>query len=549
MARLPLWLKAVLMAIPAVLLVGFLVLIGLGGYVQRQMLNSGGPLPPAMAAYDVRHYDLEVTIDPTNEVLSGANSVTVDVLEPVDRFEIHLDDRLDVASVSIDGEPMAFTHRGGIISVALAAPWSSGSRRRVDIVYSGRPKEAINAPWIDGFVWSETSSGEPWIGVTSELGGGDIWWPCKDHLSDEPNDGMDIALTVPEGLVGLSNGRPLGKTDNDDGSVTTRWRVGFPINTYCVTVNVGPYLPVEADYHGIDGGLDETLLFWAIPDSVDDARRMWQKMPQLLEILGGYFGEYPFFNDKLWVAQAPFLGMEHQTLVAYGDRFAVNEYGFDQILVHEIAHEWWGNKITAPQWRDIWLHEGFATYSESLYVLATLGEKRYLEYMNLLRRRVTNQAPVVRKGDLTAYEAITSDAYAKGAWVLHMLRFLVGEEAFFEIVWRFADGDRPTACRFATTDDFTRLVDEVSGLELGWFWERYLYAAPLPEWRMHRTSIDGGDRIELEWDDPGFEMPLPVRVGNSRRMVAMPQGQAAFEVDPGTEVAVDPRNEVLAHGR
>jgi aminopeptidase N len=549
MARLPFWLKAVLLAIPAVLLIGFFVLIAIGWYVKSQMLDSGGPLRPAMAAYDVRHYDLEVAIDPVEEAISGANGVTVEVSEPLDRFEIHLDDRLGVTSVVVDGEASAFEHDDGVITAVLSTPWRPGTRHRVEIAYSGRPKVAINAPWIDGFVWSETPSGEPWIGVTSELGGGDIWWPCKDHLSDEPDEGMDIALTVPEGLVGLSNGRRVGEMVNDDGTVTTTWRVGFPINDYCVTVNVGPHVPVDVTYRGVAGDLDETIVFWAIADDLEGARRMWQSMPRVLEVLGSRFGEYPFLADKLAAVHAPYLGMEHQTLIAYGDSFANNEYGFDAILVHEIAHEWWGNKVTASDWRDIWLHEGFATYAEALYVLETLGEKRYLEYMNLFRRRVTNQTPVVRDHDLTAAEAITMDVYSKGAWVLHMLRYLLGDEVFSEILWRFADGDNPEACRFATTEDFKELAAEASGRDLEWFWDRYLHAARLPEWKLSRSSVDGTDEIRLEWDDPSFEMPLPVWVGNTRRVVAMPGGRAVFGVDPGTRVLVDPKNEVLAANR
>jgi aminopeptidase N len=549
MARLPFWLKAVLLAIPAVLLIGFFVLIAIGWYVKSQMLDSGGPLRPAMGAYDVRHYGLEITIDPLEEAISGANGVTVEVLEPHDSFEIHLDDRLEVASVEVDGETAAFEHDDGVISVPLSLPWRKGSRHRVDIAYSGRPKKAMNAPWIDGFVWSETPSGEPWIGVTSELGGCDIWWPCKDHLSDEPDEGMNISLTVPEDLVGLSNGRLVDEVVNDDGTVTTRWRVGFPINDYCVTVNVGPHLPVEVPYHGVAGDLDETIVFWAIPDNLDGARRMWESMPRILEVLGRRFGEYPFLADKLAAVHAPYLGMEHQTLIAYGDSFAVNEYRFDAILVHEIAHEWWGNKITASSWSDIWLQEGFATYAEALYVLETLGQKRYLGYLNLVRLRMINQTPVVGSGDLTAMEAMTFDVYSKGAWVLHMLRFLLGDEDFFEILWRFADGDNPEACRFATTGDFKALVADVSGRDLDWFWDRYLHSARLPEWTVSRSSVDGADRIELEWDDPSFEMPLPVWVGSTRRVVGMPGGRAAFDVEPGTEIRVDPQKEVLTANR
>jgi aminopeptidase N len=484
-------------------------------------------------------------VDPHEKSIRGVNRVTVETIDALDHFEIHLDDRLEVELVQVDGAPADFDHDDGLILVDLPTSWRVGDRRQVTISYHGRPKTALRPPWIDGFVWSETPSGEPWVGVTGEGDGGDNWWPCKDHPSDEPDEGMDIALTVPEGLVGLSNGKPVGERVNADGTITTRWQVGFPINNYCVTVNIGPYEPVEIAYEGVDGSLDETLVFWAIPEAIEDARRMWRQMPRILTVLGNRFGEYPFLTDKFWVAHAPYLGMEHQTIVAYGAGFQDNDFGFDELLLHEVAHEWWGNKITVSDWGDFWLQEGFASYAEALFVLDTEGEARYLDYMEVLRARMTNRTPLVKGSDLTSIEAYSPDIYGKGAWVLHMLRLMLKEERFGEILWRFADGENPEACRFVTTRDFTDLVEELSGWQLDWFWQRYLFTAELPSWKMNRVQDGGAERIEIEWNDPSFEMPLPVQIGDRRRLVAMPGGRAEFRVDAGTEVVVDPDREVL----
>jgi aminopeptidase N len=384
------------------------------------------------------------------------------------------------------------------------------------------------------------------VGVTGEVDGGDNWWPCKDHPSDEPDEGMDISLTVPQGLVGLSNGRPLGERTNGDGTVTTLWRVGHPINNYGVSVAVGPFVPVEATYHGVDGERDEVVVFWAIPESVEDARRMWAQTPQILQVLGRRFGEYPFFSDKLWAVQMPYLGMEHQTLIAYGGEFQDNEFGFDAVLLHELAHEWWGNKVTASDWADVWLHEGFATYAEALYVLDTLGEDRYRDYMQQMRDRITNTSPVIRGADLTASEVFSADVYAKGAWVLHMLRMLAGEDRMSRVLWRFADGDNPSACRFTTTDEFIEVVGDVTQWQLDWFWQRYLSTAALPEWTLRRVS-EGA--LEIRWNDPAFEMPLPVQFGEIRRLVAMPGGRAKIPGDRDTDIVVDPDNQVLTVSR
>jgi aminopeptidase N len=271
-------------------------------------------------------------------------------------------------------------------------------------------------------------------------------------------------------------------------------------------------------------------------------------MPRILEVLGRRFGEYPFFEDKFWVAHAPYLGMEHQTLVAYGDQFQDNEYGFDDLLLHEVSHEWWGNKVTAKDWADFWLHEGFAVYTEALYVLDTLGEQRYLDYMAMLRDRISNRAPVVQGDDLTAAGAYTGDIYPKGAWVLHMLRWLLGDDQFFEVLWRFAN-DEAFAYGFVETEDLMALVAEVSGRDdLNWFWDRYLFKAKLPRWTISRTPGPKGDLVHLSWDEPGFEMPLPVRIGGEIRRIEMSGGQVDLVVPPLQSVEVDPEGWVLAQG-
>ncbi len=432
--RVPRWIK-ILGIVVAISLVGFLaLLIGLGWYVKNQMLESGGRLPPAMAAYDVRHYDLAVRVDPENRRIEGRNTVTVETLGDLTHFEIHLDDRLEVERVAVDGSGSDFNHVGGVIVVELPVSWVAGERHRVTITYAGEPKVALRPPWVDGFVWSETPTGMPWIGVTGQGDGGDNWWPCKDHPSDEPDEGMDISLTVPSGLVGLTNGRMLSRAENDDGTVTTVWRVHYPINNYLVTVNIAPYVSIEERYHGVDGALDVPLVFWSTPESEQHARIMWGQMPHVLEVLGSYFGEYPFFDDKFAVVHAPYYGMEHQTIVAYGALFTDNHYGFDDLLLHEVAHEWWGNKITVEDWSDFWIQEGFATYAEGLYVLHTLGEDSYFEYMRDMLPRIDNNLPMVQGNDLTSAEAYHGDIYFKGAWVLHTLRWVIGEEALLEAI-------------------------------------------------------------------------------------------------------------------
>ncbi|MEZ5312461.1 MAG: M1 family metallopeptidase [Thermoanaerobaculia bacterium] len=519
-------------------------------------LDSGGPIRPAQAAFDVQRYDLEVAVDPATRSISGRNLTTVLATAALDRFELQLDDRMKVSAAQVDGTAATFVHDDGLITVALATPWVAGERHAVEIAYAGVPKVSRNPPWNDGFVWEETPSGRPFVGVTSQGDGGDDWWPCKDHPSDEPDEGMTIALTVPGDLVGLTNGRKVSETTNADGTVTTRWNVSYPINNYLVTVNIAPYVPIEEKYHGVDGTLDETILFWALPEHEEQARTMWKQAPKMLEVHGRRFGEYPFFRDKYWVVETPYLGMEHQTIVAYGAKFKDTEYGFDSLLLHETAHEWWGNKITARDWGDFWLHEGFGTYAEGVFVNDTLGVDKYLEYAARWRRHIRNRKPIVQGRDITAGQAYIGDIYSKGALVLHTLRYLMGDDEFFAAIHDFANDER-FAYRLSSTADFTGLVEARLGRAIPWFWQRYLYSAKLPTYRVTRTA--GGpaeqaapeasgeiERVVIEWSDPTFAMPLPVRVGEEIRRVEMAGGRAEIVVAPGTEVEVDPQGWVLA---
>lgn len=529
-----------------------LVLLLAGGYFflrwswSTEDQDSGGPIRPLQAAYDVRRYDLAVAVDPAARTVRGSNVATVVALAPLDRFEIQLDDRMQISRVTVDGAPTKQTHADGLVSVLLAPAWAVGERHAVSIDYAGEPKVARHPPWVTGFVWEETPSGKPWIGVTGQGDGGDDWWPNKDHPSDEPDEGLSIALTVPSDLVGLSNGRKVGETANGDGTTTTRWEVSYPINNYLVTVNIAPYVPIEEKYHGIDGTRDETIVFWAIPEHVEKARALWKKAPKMLEVMGKRFGEYPFLRDKYWVAETSYLGMEHQTLVAYGSNFEDNAFGFDWLLLHETAHEWWGNKVTAADWADFWIHEAFATYAEALYVNDTLGVDKYLEAMAKKRRHIANRVPIVQGKDLTAGKAYVGDIYNKGAWVLHTLRYLLGDDAFFQAVWRFQNDER-FAYRTVVTADFENLVAEIAGHRIDWFWDRYLRRAELPVYRVERLANDNAtDTVTLSWDDSAFEMPLPVAVGGEIRRLELPGGKASFVVPTGTTVDVDPQGWVLA---
>ncbi|HEX6928226.1 MAG TPA: M1 family metallopeptidase [Gammaproteobacteria bacterium] len=504
----------------------------------------GGPLRPAQAAYDVRHYDLDIAIHPDDKRVAGSNAIRVNVVMPLDVFEIPLDHRLELKGVIVDGEPAATaTHSDNLVRVAIPGGWQPGETHVVTVSYAGKPFEALVPPWKDGWVWSHSADGSHWAGTTSQGSGGDLWWPVKDHPSDEPDEGMTITLDVPAGLVGLTNGRKLAERE-ENGRNITEWRVHYPINQYGVAITLGPFVPIETTYTRLDGQT-ETIIFWALPEHEEKARAMWlEQGPKILGAFAERFGEYPFWKDKYWVVETPYLGMEHQTIVAYGSDFEINDYGFDSLLLHETAHEWWGNKVSASDWADWWIHEGFGSYAHAEFVDVTSGKERYLEYM---RERCSPEAirgfrnPVIRGTDQVAEQAYVPEVYSKASCVIHTLRWLMEDEDFHNAVYRFQN-DPAFAYRTATNRDFMNLVADIEGRPYDWFFDRYFWQTEIPRWTMTRD----GETLHLAWDDPMFQLPIPVSVNGEMHRVDMTEGDGELSVPADAEVKVDPDGWLLA---
>jgi aminopeptidase N len=507
---------------------------------QSQILDSGGPLDAERAAYDVRQYALAVAVDPAARTIAGRATVTFVAAAPLSELVLDLDRRMEVARVESDGRPTDFRHRGGKLRVPLAAPLAPGARGAVTVEYAGAPKVAAVPPWLDGFVWETTAAGVPWVAVSTQVDGADLWFPVKDHPSDEPDEGMTIELTVPAGLVGLANGAKSGERANADGTATSSWRVHYPINPYLVTINVAPYVAIEERYRGADGALDLPMTFWALPEHAREARVMWRQAPAVLADFARRFGEFPFLEDKIAMVEAPLLGMEHQTLIAYGDDFVVDPSGIDETLVHELAHEWWGNAVSVADWDDFWIQEGFATYAEALWVETLRGVAAGGAYLEAKRGDVVNRRPLVEGRPRTAGEAYDDDIYVKAAWVLHSLRWQIGDDAMHELLRRFAGP--PYRYGTVTRDDLAALAEEIAGVELDGFWERYLRRAEVPTYATTRR----GGQLCFAWDTPGFDLALPVRVGGELVRLEMPGGECCLDAPAGVPVEVDTAGRILA---
>jgi aminopeptidase N len=369
---------------------------------------------------------------------------------------------------------------------------------------------------------------------------------------------MAISIEAPRPLVVASNGR-LREVTETPSTRTYHWFVSTPINNYGVTLNAAPYEQIERTYTSVTGEAIP-VTYWVLPSNLEKGRTLMDQILEHLAFFEEQFGPYPFRADKYGVAETPYLGMEHQTIIAYGADYQNNQFGFDFLHHHELAHEWWGNMVTAYDWKDFWIHEGFGTYTQALYAGELNGPSGYHGYLRSVRGYLNNAKPVAPRTSRTtkqmyflsaAGQQSDNDIYYKGAWILHTLRYLIGDEAFFASLRRFAYPDsslrRATGgeqTRFVTTADYRHLVETITGRELRWFFDLYLRQPALPHLVMERSS----GTLELRWETPSdlpFPMPVEVAIGGSTRRVEMNGGTASVSIPDGASVEVDPSNWIL----
>lgn len=516
---------------------------------QRTLRNaSGGELRADQACFDVQHYTLRVAVDPAAKSIAGTLTMRAKWLAASPQLALDLDTPLQVDTLTLNGAAVPHERDGGRIVVKPATALEPGSEFTVEVGYHGAPLVALNPPWTGGFTWQQTKDGKPWIATTCQGEGADLWWPCKDHPSDKP-DGFDLHCTVPKGLVVASNGTLQGAPSTTGDTTTFHWRVRSPISNYNIALNIGPYVELKDTFTCIDG-TEMPIQFFVLPESEKRAKAC---MPQFLDHIRCFeeiLGPYPFRHEKYGLAETPHLGMEHQTMIAYGNGFLDEQY--DWLHNHELAHEWWGNLVTCRDWKDMWLHEGFGTYMQPLYRERRFGKKAYID--EILKYRLMNRTPVAPRDPKTSLEiyfaASGNDIYYKGSYVLHTLRWQLGDERFFTALRRFAYPTEAAAkatdgsqCRFVDTDDFVRLVGEIAGADLGWFFDVYVRQPALP--RLEHEVRDGV--LELRWRVPGeraFELPVPVWWRASEHRVAMPGGVGTLRVDDH-EFEIDPLMRVL----
>ena len=524
--------------------------------ISAQTQRSGGALSTERAALRLHSADLAIEVIPARQQLSGVATLELRTLAPVQRLLIDLDTNLPASEVALAGKTLPrarWSHVDGVLTVTPDSPVGAGASIPLRITYAGTPHVAVRAPWDDGIVWSQAPDGSHWAATTAQGYGCDLFWPCLDFPQGEPAV-VTLHITVPKGLKAPSNGVLLGVDTLPDGRTTWNWRA-TTINPYDVALNIGPYAELSGSYRSRFGN-DVPLHYWYLPGKEAQAKRLFAEFAPTLDFFETLIGPFPFGAEKLGVVETPHMGMEHQTINAYGNNYAQAPEGFDWLFQHELSHEWFGNQMTAADWDDFWLHEGFGQYMQPLYGRWREGEARYAAMMAQQRLRIFNKAPLVSGTSRTSEEVYEdgkggpgADIYFKGAWVLHTLRNLIGDAAFFDATRRLVYGrpdPRPGNFqpRFATTAEFEKLAAQAAGRDLDWFFGIYLHEAALPE----LVETRDGDQLHLRWKTPNerpFPLPVEVQVGERLETIPMTGNQGSLTVPAGIHVVIDPMARIL----
>lgn len=467
-----------------------------------------GALTPLRTCYDVTYYDLAVKVDVKKHSISGSVVMKYRVTEDFDSLQIDLTARLRIEKILFKGT--ALTYRRVVNSVFVTFPETqhAGSSEEITVIYSGTPVSAKSPPWDGGFVWKKDAKGRDWIGVTCEGVGPSIWWPCKDHLSDEP-DSVQMKFTVPTGLMCVANGRLRDTLNTGDGNTTWTWFVSYPINLYNVTLNLAHYSFFSDTFSTANQPLQ--LHYYVLDYNVPQAMLQFQQVKTMMGCFEKYFGPYPFPRDGYKLVETPYYGMEHQSAIAYGNDYINNKSGFDYIIIHESAHEWWGNNVSASDYADLWIHESFATYAEALYIECTKSYTDAVEYVKGLRWQIRDSVGIVGprgvNWDGTRFD---NDMYMKGAWIIHTFRSVLNDDSlFFRLILGI---QKEFALKTISTTDVIQYINRATGHDYSAFFNQYLYHSSPPVFEYKLKQKGKNTQLTYHWksDDPAFAMPVEI---------------------------------------
>lgn len=480
-----------------------------------------GSVTPERAWWDLQHYELNVEVFPSEKSIKGTNTVTYTVLENNDMMQIDLQPPMSLDKAVQSRKELKITSDGNAHYIHLQKNQKKGKDYKVTLYFSGKPVEAKNAPWDGGFSWTEDENGNPFIATSNQGIGASIWWPNKDHPYDEPDTGVDIAITAPSNLVAVGNGR-LKKTKENDSTKTWHWKVVNPINNYGVNINIGDYVNFSEEYEGEKGMLD--MDYWVLSYNLEKAKEQFKQAPKMMKAFEHWFGPYPFYEDSFKLVETPYLGMEHQSSVTYGNNYKNGYLGrdlsgsgwglkFDFIIIHEAGHEWFANNITNKDVADMWIHEGFTNYSESLYVDYYFGKEAASEYVIGLRKSIKNDRPII--GTYNVQKEGSSDMYNKGGNILHTLRQLIENDERWRTILRGLNKD--FYHQTVTSKQVETYISEKTGIDLSEFWEQYLRTTKIPK---VEYKINGSE-LSFRYTNivKGFDMPVIAIINGKEKWI------------------------------
>ncbi len=478
-----------------------------------------GMLSPERLCYDVHFYDLFVEVNIQDRSLKGYNDIYFRADSSFQRLQIDLFHNMSLDSILFEGEALDFERSFNAVFVDFPIQ-NEGAYNKFRVFFHGQPKEAADPPWDGGFVWEKDKNNNPWIGVSCEGLGASLWWPNKDHLSDEP-DSMNIQIVIPDSLYCVSNGNLREVQILPQGKLLFDWFVSYPINNYNVSLNIGDYVHFTDVYMAHDSQL-LNCDYYVMPYNLSKAQKHFKQVSSVLSCYEYYFGKYPFWEDGYALVESPYFGMEHQSAIAYGNQYQKGYLGemiprgmsWDYIIVHETAHEWWGNSVSCRDHGEMWLHESLATYMEALYVECVYGFEQALKYLNFQRPLIENKEPVHGPYNVNWHKWEGSDHYYKGAWMIHTLRSIVNDdELWFGFLREFYEKNK---FQCIGTQDFIAHWNTASGKDYTPFFEQYLYFPEPPTLEYKLKNNENGLSFSFRWrtDVERFSMPMGFYIQN-----------------------------------
>lgn len=484
---------------------------------------------------DVRHYSIAINCNFQQKSIDGNTNIDVIMKQPTKTLILDLLDSLHVNEVAVNGKKEPYEHNNGLITINLNKELPTG-KAAIKVIYSGKPRIAKRPPWDDGFTWTQDSTGHPWLAVTAEQTGGKIYFPCKDHPSDEPNEGADMYITVPADLVVAGPGLLKGVSKKSNTS-TYHWQTKYTINNYSLVFNAGDYTVVKSSYKSVAGNT-VPVQFYVLKEHSAQGPHLVDMLIKAAQAKEKYFGEYPWAKEKIGIVETPHLGMEHQSMNAYGNKFRYTKVGgqdFDWLMFHEFGHEWWGNKVTARDWADYWIHEGIDTYADALPILDLEGRQAYIDRFKRSAFGFQNKQPIVLGKDIDEASAYNGDIYGKGGFFMHTLNYVMGDSLFFKTLKGLATDPQFTYDHQNVTDDVEQYFSKAYGQSLKSLFDMYLRTTDKLEIDVKARP---GDSYLIKLQN--ISMPLPIDVVTDKgkqRIMLSSQGQM---VSSKTIPVIDP---------